>query len=175
MSNCKRQFVVTFSSRDLGGDLEDIFAVHSDTIGITTIGQTTAAILESVIVGECLLLAHLIESSLAIVAITTGIDHGTGADEVADLVVAVFALCNDLSDNLVARNTRSVLQLAPTAGDGVDIGTADTAMGDLNLNVLGPNRARVVAPLLQVGGSSRSPAVEGDGGIFGSFDVGRHC
>lgn len=77
-------------------------------------------------------------------AFTTRIDLGTDADSVANLdVLDVLADLGGDANDLMTRNAEVVLQRAPTTGDGMDIRTADTTVGDSNVDI-------VVSLLLEV-------------------------
>lgn len=76
----------------------------------------------------------------------------------------------------MAGNDGSQLELTPAAGDGVDVGSTAATVGDLDLDVLGAERAGVVGPGLQVGSAGGGPAGEGGGLVFaGSVLTGSHC
>lgn len=74
--------------------------------------------------------------ALALRALETGPDLGADTDTIALLdVLDGLADLDRLPDNLVAYADRG-MGLAPAAGDGVDIGTADAAALNLDVDVV---------------------------------------
>lgn len=97
-----------------------VLAVDTDTVSISSIRLGVASVVVGRVIGEGRLLAELIETLLAILALAAGIDNGTNTNKVADLAEALRASSNDGTDNLVAGNA-GARELTPSAGHGVDI------------------------------------------------------
>src|ERR1700710_1878627 len=81
-------------------------------------------------------LAILLQAVTAVRAAAARIDHATHAGEVADLEAAYFsAHGRHAADDLVPGN-HGVFRRAPLAARGVDVRMADTAIQDVDLDVV---------------------------------------
>jgi len=160
-----------FRCRDFRGDLVSVLAVDTNAVSISTIGFATVRV--GGIVGESRLFAKLVKSGLAVMALATGIDHGTDTDNLSDMTGTVRAGSNDRSNNLMASDAGTG-ELTPSTGHGVDIGSANAAVRDLDLDIVGAKGTGVVGELLQGKRASGGPTVEGDGFIFNVRVRGRH-
>jgi len=138
--------------RDLFGNLVGKVTVDANTVGETSVRLASTSILKIVVKDEGFLGAKLFIASLTVFTFTTGIGQAADTYNIADFVMSIGAYSGHLANNLVSDND-VLLERTPASGDGVDIRTTDTAVGDLNLDILGTQGARVVTPWLQVGGS----------------------
>lgn len=106
-------------------DGKDVLVVGSDSRRVTTLGLDTVRELGVVSVDH--LRAVVFVVVLASVAFQARVDLSSNTDPVADLELGNFVTdVSDFSDNLVAWANPVGTELAPTASDGVDVGTADT-------------------------------------------------
>src|SRR5690606_22895083 len=100
------------------------------------------------------LLAVLLQSIATGAAGLATVDHAADADGVAHLEAGDRAADRrDLADDLVARHA-GIARAAPFGADGVQVGMADTAVGDVDLYIAWPRRAALDVDRLQrlVGG-----------------------
>ena len=121
-----------------------------DTVRIAAIGDASKVCVWRVI-GEGHVRAELLESTLALEAVTVGVNHAADCSNVAWLE---FGDCradlSDTADDLMSRNAWvDSGHRTPFATDLVEVRVADTAEKDFNLNVV---FARI-APGIMVGSS----------------------
>jgi hypothetical protein len=148
-----------------------VLAVDANAVSVSSIGFASVWVFG--VVGKHRLLAELIVTVLAALALSTGIDNGTNTDKITDLAKTLRASSNDSTDNFVASDAWAA-KCTPSASHGVDIGSADTAMSDLDFNILGAKRAGVVSILFQREITSGGPTLESGGSIFEGGVAGRH-
>jgi hypothetical protein len=119
---------------DTLGNLDDEGTVGAVVVGVATVGLVLAVGVDgSVGVDGLLAVGHV--AVLAVNALEARLGLGTNTDTVADLdVLDLLANTDSLADNLVADAAR-VGSWAPTGGKHVDVRTADTAVGDLDVDV----------------------------------------
>jgi hypothetical protein len=138
-------------------------------LGVTSVRLVTVEVLAVVGHGELVAVGLLLH--LARAASLAALGLSTNTDTVADLeVLDVLADLGDLSNDLVA-NDEGVVGGAPARAEGVNVATANTAVGDVHLDIgLFEGLGLEVAPFhVAIGGRGvvGNPAVE-----VGS---GRHC
>lgn len=116
------------------GDLDDELAVGSVVVGVTTVGLALVVGVDTTVGVDGLLAVGLV-AVLAVDALEASLCLGTNTNAVADLDVLDLGSDTDgLSDNLVADAAR-VRGRAPAGAQHVNVATADTAVGDLDVDV----------------------------------------
>lgn len=109
--------------------------MHSAVGRVTTLGLESGVKVISAI-GVNLVLAVGLVVILALTAVHTGPNLGTGADTVSNLGESdLVAYTEDLADNLVADSKR-VRAGTPVSADGVAITGANTAALNLNVDIV---------------------------------------
>jgi hypothetical protein len=109
--------------------------VSADVARITTLGNGAIGVLRAVCVDRVGAVVLLV--GFAVVAREVGTNLGTNAGAVANLdVLDRGSDLDDLANDLVAYTERERDVLAPAAGDGVDVGSADTAGIDGDVNIV---------------------------------------
>lgn len=131
-------------------------------LGVTTVRLVAVEVLAVVGHGELVAVGLLLHLARAAALAALRLSANTNA--VADLeVLDVLADLGDMADNLVADNKR-VVGRSPAGAESVNVGTADTAVRNLHLNVgLLEGLGLEVAPLHVALGSRGvvgNPAVE---------------
>lgn len=131
-------------------------------LGVTTVRLVTVEVLAVVSHGELVAVGLLLH--LARAAALTALRLSTDTDTVANLkVLNVLADLGDMTNDLVSNN-EGVVGRSPARAKGVNVGTADTAVRDLHLNVGLLESLRLeVAPLhVAIGGRGvvGDPAIE---------------
>lgn len=110
------------------------------------------------------------------VALAARVRQTTHTDEIANLVRAGAATNGSyLTNDLVSRDTRTVMRRAPVATDDMNICSADTTMANIDLNILGFEGTGMVREWLECAFAFRGPGVEGDGSVLGYLEVRRHA
>src|SRR5262249_45229390 len=123
---------------ELGRDTQDKVFVDNDAIRVATIGDASEVLVREV-VSEGYVAAELLKASLALGTGPVGIDHAAHRGEVAGLVLGhCRAYLRDTADDLMARDAGVDRghDAAPLVTDLVEIGVADTAEEDFDLNVV---------------------------------------
>jgi hypothetical protein len=109
--------------------------VGTDVARVTTLCNGTIVVLRAV--GVYRVGAVVLLVGFAVVAREIGTDLGTNTGAVADLdILNSRADLDDLANDLVAYAERERDILAPAASDGVDVGSADTAGVNGNVNIV---------------------------------------
>ena len=122
---------------EVGGDAQNEVLVDDDAVGVAAIGDASEVLVRRV-VGEDHVRAELLKASLALGAGAVRIDHAADRGEVAGLVLGDRrADLGDTADDLVAGDDRvdSGHEPAPLVADLMQIGVADAAEKDLDLDV----------------------------------------
>jgi hypothetical protein len=116
------------------GDLDDEGTVGAVVVGVATVGLVLAVGVDgSVGVDGLLAVGHV--AVLAVNTLEARLGLGTNTDAVADLdVLNLLANTDSLANNLVA-NAARVGSWAPAGRKHVNVRTADTAVGDLDVDV----------------------------------------
>jgi hypothetical protein len=109
--------------------------VSTDVAGVTTLGHRTICMFRAVRVNRVGAVVLLVR--FAVVAREVSTDLSTNASAIANLyVLNLGADSDDLADDLVAYTERKRDVLAPAAGNSVDVGGADTAGIDGDINIV---------------------------------------
>src|SRR6185312_11383677 len=94
-------------------------------------------------------LAILLQPLVAGRAVLAATDQAAHTHGVADLEAGDLATdCADVADDLVARHA-GIQRAAPFGAHGMQVGMADTAIGDLDLHILRAGRAALDVEGLQ--------------------------
>ncbi|GEN22274.1 hypothetical protein HCU01_02230 [Halomonas cupida] len=94
-------------------------------------------------------LAELFQSVVAGLAVAAGIDHTANTDQITWLVLRdVVAHGSDSADDLVARYNW-VGSHSPVISSEVQIAVADTAVEDIDRDIIGARRAALEIPQFQ--------------------------
>lgn len=120
---------------EVGGDAQDKAFVDDDATGVATIGDASEVLVRG-IEGEGHVRAELLKAGLALGAGAVRVDHATDPNmitwfEASDIRPDAY----HATDNFMARHYR-VNTVAPLVTDMVEIGVADTAEQDFDLNVV---------------------------------------
>src|SRR5437870_9526277 len=122
---------------EIGGDAQDKVFIDDDVFGIAAVGHASEVFVRRV-EGEDHVRAELLKASLALWAGAVRIDHAADRDQVAGLVLGnCRADLGHTADDLVTGDNRVIRghELAPLVADRMEIGVADAAEQDLDLNV----------------------------------------
>ena len=121
----------------VGRNTYDKMLFDYNAVRIAAIGNASKVHVWRVI-GEGHVRTELLESILALVAVTVGVNHATDCSNIAWLE---FGNCRadlgNTADDLMSRNAWiDSGHRTPLATDGVEVRVADTAEKDFNLNVM---------------------------------------
>ena len=145
------------------GTLQHEMVADDDMVGVAALADRPVVIVLAVVGLDAALAAEDFPAFQALVALHAAVDHAADRDRIANAVAGDFiADRRDGADDLVARDDR-VARAAPVVAAGVQVAVADAGVGDLDGDIVGPERAAFEFHRPQrLVGRVRAPAL-GDG------------
>ena len=123
--------------RQFGRNSQDIIFVHHDLSGIAAVGRRFAILLVAVVGGAHPFFTILFLAGVALWTFATGINEAADTGEVADFEFCdLIARLDHAADNFVSRH-HGINRVAPFVAGLMDVGVADAAIEDLDLDVVG--------------------------------------
>ena len=173
---------------EIGRHLEREVLVDDDGLGIAAIGHLAGELVGAVIGARRPGDAILLQALDAVLARAAGVDEAADAGEIAFLELRDLATdAADAADDLMSGNVR-IDGVVPFVAGGMQVGMADAAIEDLDLDILrariaaleGGERERRGGRLRGIAGAGEHGRLRGDAGNLyrskrGAASAGRWC